>query len=499
MTGPLELPPLVITPDGPLPNPPGPILGHIAKPVPWNGQVVEIVEIENFFKRRDVKSERLIMTVIFTIFQLNRSIDDSYGSYFGRLSSELDSEINAAVGFANGSSLDRLKAEKNVVDKMLSKDSSELTKSLMVANGFFGGSPFDRDMKNRAVDFVNIMGRRNGRLPLETYKAWLRSITAAYRGRVLAERIKILTDKSRALISAVSAAEEKENLKVWAGVAAWAAKYNARKNPIVHKYNLDKVNVEMNVQSRLDTVAARIPDPIVTPVDWVNKGIKVVKQVLNDERRELSALNLVLGKYPGVDFKKQDLKAFLERTRDNHLDPDISFEQEFAAIQAAYRSDVLNDEIISLEGRLLKLIAAQEKQSEERAASGNPPLSPPGVKLDGNLEEARKWREAAEVIAGGEAYVLGVFYTKVRNKGEWDYKQRGREFEEFGNFNYGATGTAAGIPEQVLLRAAGAAQSVAGTSKAEFGKWWAESPYGDDRMDQIWIKAGIRYAKTKGL
>ncbi|SDA40244.1 hypothetical protein SAMN03159443_00336 [Pseudomonas sp. NFACC15-1] len=198
---------------------------------------------------------------------------------------------------------------------MLSKDSSELTQSLMVANSFFGSSPFDRDMKNRAVDFVNIMGRRNGRLPLETYKAWLRSITTAYRGRVLAERIKILTDKSRALISAVSAAEEKENLKVWAGVAAWAAKYNTRKNPIVHKYNLDKANVEVNVQSRLDAVAAKMPDPIVTPVDWVNKGVKVVNQVLNDERRELSALNLVLGKYPGVDFKKQDLKAFLERTR----------------------------------------------------------------------------------------------------------------------------------------------------------------------------------------
>ncbi|WP_413794840.1 MULTISPECIES: polymorphic toxin type 44 domain-containing protein [unclassified Pseudomonas] len=499
MTGPLELPPLVITPDGPLPNPPGPILGYVAKPVPWNGQVVEIVEVENFFKRRDVKNERLIMTVIFTIFQINRSIDESYRSYFSKLSSELDSEIHAAVGFADGSSLDRLKAEEHVVSKMLSKDSSELTKSLMVANSFFGGSPFDRDMKKRAVDFVNIMGRRNGRLPLETYRAWLRSITAAYRGKVLAERIKILTGKSRALVSAVSAAEEKENLKVWAGVAVWAGKYNAKKNPIVNKYKFDKANVERNVQSKLDVAAAKIPGSIVTPVDWVNKGIKVVNQVLTDERRELSALSSVLGKYPGVDFKRQDLKAFLERTRDNHLDPDVSFEQELAAIQAAYRSDVLNDEISSLEGRLLKLLAAQEKQSEERAASGNPPLSPPGVELDGNLEEARKWREAAEVIVGGEAYVLGVFYTKVRNKGEWDYKQRGREFEEFGNFNYGATGTAAGIPEQVLLRAAGAAQSIAGTSKAEFGKWWAESPYGDDRMDQIWIKAGIRYAKTKGL
>ncbi|WP_231991132.1 MULTISPECIES: polymorphic toxin type 44 domain-containing protein [unclassified Pseudomonas] len=44
-------------------------------------------------------------------------------------------------------------------------------------------------------------------------------------------------------------------------------------------------------------------------------------------------------------------------------------------------------------------------------------------------------------------------------------EQRGREYEEFGNFNYGATGTVAGISEQILLRAAGAAQSIAGTSE----------------------------------
>ncbi|MDT8906158.1 MULTISPECIES: polymorphic toxin type 44 domain-containing protein [Pseudomonas] len=78
-------------------------------------------------------------------------------------------------------------------------------------------------------------------------------------------------------------------------------------------------------------------------------------------------------------------------------------------------------------------------------------------------------------------------------------EQRGREYEEFGNFNYGATGTVAGISEQILLRAAGAAQSIAGTSEEEFGKWWAESPYGDDELDQIWIKAGIRYAQSKDI
>ncbi|MCJ8205798.1 polymorphic toxin type 44 domain-containing protein [Pseudomonas sp. RGM2987] len=499
MTGTLDLPPLLITPDGPLPNPPGPISGIIAKPIPWNGQVVEVAELESFFKRRDVTSQHNVMTVIFTVFQLNKSIDDSYNTYFVRLSSELNAEITAAVGSVGRFPLDRLKAERNVVAMLLAKEVPELAASSITASAFFGGSPFDRTMKKRAVDFVNILGKRNGRSPLNTYKDWLKSIAAAYRRRVLAERVRILTEKSQALAAAISAAEAEENFRVWGGVIAWAAKYNSRKEPIVKQYNFDKANVERNVQSKLDVASATISGSIVTPADWVNKAIQVVTQVLSDNRRELSVLGSVLARHSDIDFKNQDLRAFLERTRDGNIDPDVSFAQELLAIQAAYRSDVLNDEIWSLEQRLLKLIAAQEKQAEERAATGIPPLSPPDVKLDANLEEAKKLRQAAEIIAGGEAYVLGVFYSKVRNNGDWDYKQRGREFEEFGNFNYGATGTAAGIPEQILLRAAGAAQSVAGTSREEFGKWWGQSPYGDDRMDQIWIKAGIDYAKSKGF
>lgn len=115
------------------------------------------------------------------------------------------------------------------------------------------------------------------------------------------------------------------------------------------------------------------------------------------------------------------------------------------------------------------------------------------------MQTSKATRDAAKLVIGAEnAIVYGVFYTKVRNGGEWDYKQRGRQFEEIGNFNYGATGTAAGIPEQILLRAAGAAQNQAGTSEADFGKWWKETPYGDDRVDQVWIKAGIEYANSKG-
>ncbi|PNS10707.1 type IV secretion protein Rhs [Mixta theicola] len=90
------------------------------------------------------------------------------------------------------------------------------------------------------------------------------------------------------------------------------------------------------------------------------------------------------------------------------------------------------------------------------------------------------------------------FYKKVRLKGPWDYKRFDPYWADFGNFNYGATGTAAGIPEAILLKAAGWAQSRAGTSDPDWGNWYDGPPYGDDYNDQYWIKEGIKYAIENG-
>ncbi|WP_350650240.1 polymorphic toxin type 44 domain-containing protein, partial [Pseudomonas sp. HY13-MNA-CIBAN-0226] len=75
---------------------------------------------------------------------------------------------------------------------------------------------------------------------------------------------------------------------------------------------------------------------------------------------------------------------------------------------------------------------------------------------------------------------------------------QGRQYEAFGNFNYGATGTVLGIPENVLLRAAGVAQTVARTTRPDFGSWWGGEPFGDDPRDQYWIRRGIEYAISQG-
>ena len=91
----------------------------------------------------------------------------------------------------------------------------------------------------------------------------------------------------------------------------------------------------------------------------------------------------------------------------------------------------------------------------------------------------------------------------VHGKGDWDYKQKSHLYEDFGNFNYGATGTAFGFSQDVLLREAGAASLAADPNRKEEGLGEpgqilnplseGTPPYGDDPLDQIQIKNGINY------
>jgi RHS repeat-associated protein len=110
-----------------------------------------------------------------------------------------------------------------------------------------------------------------------------------------------------------------------------------------------------------------------------------------------------------------------------------------------------------------------------------PPVSPSSGSCSANITEAQR------------SYNLLWLYDQVRNRGPWDYKQQGSRYQNFGNFNYGATGAAFGFSSQVLYRAAGWAQQQAGTSQPQWGSWYESSPYGDDPDDQYWIQQGIQY------
>jgi hypothetical protein len=105
-------------------------------------------------------------------------------------------------------------------------------------------------------------------------------------------------------------------------------------------------------------------------------------------------------------------------------------------------------------------------------------------------------------------FAIYSFYNLVRNRGPWDYKQAknlddfGRiipqsPFEDFGNFNYGATAASLRLPLSLTLRAAG----YAGTKAATGSTWDAikaalgSSPYGDDQHDQEMIVNGFNFSK----
>jgi putative RNase toxin 44 of polymorphic toxin system len=85
----------------------------------------------------------------------------------------------------------------------------------------------------------------------------------------------------------------------------------------------------------------------------------------------------------------------------------------------------------------------------------------------------------------------------VNKGGPWDYKQQGKDNIDFGNFNYGAVGTAFGFSEETLLRAAGWAQRKDKTWKPKYGEATGGPPYGDDPRDQEQIRKGIRYYKCR--
>lgn len=84
---------------------------------------------------------------------------------------------------------------------------------------------------------------------------------------------------------------------------------------------------------------------------------------------------------------------------------------------------------------------------------------------------------------------------------DWDYKRNGQDkYEDFGNFNYGAVGAAAGYSTDVLEHMAGWVQAP-GTGSGEKspskldarlgqGGIW---PFGDELKDNRMIRLGIAY------
>jgi hypothetical protein len=123
------------------------------------------------------------------------------------------------------------------------------------------------------------------------------------------------------------------------------------------------------------------------------------------------------------------------------------------------------------------------------------PTTPPGVDVDRNIDTIHALIKDLGSEGAG-AYWLNA----VREGGIWDYKRLTPDlrYESFGNFNYGATGRALGLPEQVLRRGAGAVQWLGGPYDPSQGNPLGGPPYGDQPIDQYWIGRGIEYYDRRG-
>jgi hypothetical protein len=91
----------------------------------------------------------------------------------------------------------------------------------------------------------------------------------------------------------------------------------------------------------------------------------------------------------------------------------------------------------------------------------------------------------------------GVWIDLVREGGAWDYKLLTPDlrYEAFGNFNYGATGRVL-FGSETLQRAAGAVQYLTGPRNSAWGVPWGAAPFGDQPIDNFWIRQGAQYYES---
>ena len=122
---------------------------------------------------------------------------------------------------------------------------------------------------------------------------------------------------------------------------------------------------------------------------------------------------------------------------------------------------------------------------------GRIPPAPPYVDINGNIDVARDFSWWADPGA------LRAFYDLVKNHGFWDYKRRGRKYEDFGNFNFGATAAAMGMPHYIAQNGAGIVQLIYPSAGAGKGFPFFRLPYGDDPSDAGEIQAGYNYYNCK--
>jgi Bacterial toxin 44 len=122
------------------------------------------------------------------------------------------------------------------------------------------------------------------------------------------------------------------------------------------------------------------------------------------------------------------------------------------------------------------------------------PPSPPGVSALANAKSLL----AMGMSSNGVISVQTTFWNNIQDNGLWDYKVRfgnSPENDYFGNFNFGAVGTAINTPSQALLVGAGLKKYIGllVQGKLPVSLPWNGYPYGNQQNKEDAIQDGINY------
>jgi Bacterial toxin 44 len=110
------------------------------------------------------------------------------------------------------------------------------------------------------------------------------------------------------------------------------------------------------------------------------------------------------------------------------------------------------------------------------------------------------------LMADTPLYPESSFITLVNTGGDWDYKQQGDQYVDFGNFNFGATCNELGHTLYYCQSGAGTAHVAQYARRLLTGHkplyggegfLFIKPPYGDQRNDSIAIAAGYAYAEFR--
>ncbi|MBC3373704.1 colicin transporter [Pseudomonas sp. SWRI92] len=212
--GTIELPPIIITPNPPpLPplQPPRPIPGggYIAKPQPWVKGVGPITKLSDLRINLDHPSSSVSIFVVAA--GSIKNIGDAYQASVPKIPANLELEVSQAIGSNADRTLDGLRKEKALMEALLLAKQVAIKNDTVKSNSFFGRPFLSKDFKQNGVDFVNrIFSHRDKDA---YYNVFIAAGIAAYNVKVLAEEIRILTEKTKTLATKVAAAQAAEKAK----------------------------------------------------------------------------------------------------------------------------------------------------------------------------------------------------------------------------------------------------------------------------------------------